>query len=337
MVARRPLALVAASSVAVFALAACGGGAGASSDGEKVTLALVAYSTPQEAYEDIIKAFQETSDGENVEFTTSFGGSGDQSRAVEAGQPADVVAFSLEPDMTRLVKAGIVAEDWNSDEHKGMVTDSVVVIATREGNPKNLTDWDDLTQDGVEVITPNPFTSGGARWNVLAAYGAASDGGKDEDAGVDYLNALFANVPVQDDSARKALQTFSGGKGDAMLAYENEAIFANQNGQKLEYTVPDDTILIENPAAVTESSKNPEEAQAFLDFLRSEEAQKIFLENGYRPVNEDVAAEGDFPEPSGLFTIEDFGGWPDATEKFFNPDGSIMLDVERSIGVSVEN
>src|SRR5215213_2326689 len=243
--ARPPLALVAASSVAVFALAACGGGAdagsGTSSDAEKVTLALVAYSTPQEAYEQIIKAFQGTSDGENVEFTTSFGGSGDQSRAVEAGQPADVVAFSLEPDMTRLVKAGMVAEGWNSDEHKGMVTDSVVVITTREGNPKNLSDWDDLTKSGVEVITPNPFASGGARWNVMAAYGAASDVGEDEQAGVDYLNALFKNVPVQDDSARKSLQTFAGGKGDALLAYENEAIFAQQNDQKIDYTVPDET------------------------------------------------------------------------------------------------
>jgi sulfate/thiosulfate-binding protein len=304
LAARRPLRLLAAGSVAVFGLAACGSNTGASSDEEKVTLALVAYSTPQEAYEQII---------------------------------ADVVAFSLEPDMTRLVKAGIVADDWNSDEHKGMVTDSVVVIATREGNPKNLTDWDDLTQDGVEVITPNPFTSGGARWNVLAAYGAASDVGKDQAAGVKYLNDLFKNVPVQDDSARKALQTFAGGKGDAMLAYENEAIFAQQNGQKIDYTVPDDTILIENPVAVTKSSKHAEQAQAFLDYLRSDDAQKIFMDNGYRPVNEDVAAEGDFPDPSGLFTIADLGGWSEATDKFFNTDGSIMLDVERSIGVSVEN
>jgi sulfate/thiosulfate transport system substrate-binding protein len=327
---------LAAGSVAVFGLAACGSNAGGSSDEEKVTLALVAYSTPQEAYEQIIKAYQGTSDGENVEFTTSFGGSGDQSRAVEAGQPADVVAFSLEPDMTRLVKAGLVADDWNSDEHKGMVTDSVVVIATREGNPKDLTDWDDLTQDGVEVITPNPFTSGGARWNVLAAYGAASDVGKDEAAGVKYLNDLFKNVPVQDDSARKALGTFTGGKGDAMLAYENEAIFAQQNDQELDYTVPDETILIENPVAVTKTSKHAEEAQAFLDFLWSDEAQKIFLDNGYRPVVEGVAADDDFPQPSGLYTIDDFGGWTDVIEKFFNTDGSVMLDVERSIGVSVE-
>ena len=335
MRARRPLAWAAAGSVAVLGLAACGGDAGGSS--EKVTLALVAYSTPQEAYEQIIQAFQETPEGENIEFTTSFGGSGDQSRAVESGLPADIVAFSLEPDMTRVVKAGIVAEDWNADEHDGMVTDSVVVIATREGNPKNLTSWESLTAPGVEVITPNPFTSGGARWNVLAAYGAASDVGADQAAGVAYLNALFANVPVQDDSARKSLQTFAGGKGDAILAYENEAIFANQNGQELEYTVPDETILIENPVAVTETSEHPDEAQAFLDFLRSEDAQRIFLENGYRPVNEDVAAEGDFPEPSGLFTIADLGGWPEVTDQFFNTDGSIMLDVERSIGVSVEN
>jgi sulfate/thiosulfate-binding protein len=331
----RPLAMAAAGSVAVFGLAACGGDAGGSSD--KVTLALVAYSTPQEAYEQIIQAFQETPEGENIEFTTSFGGSGDQSRAVESGLPADIVAFSLEPDMTRVVNAGIVAEDWNADEHAGMVTDSVVVIATREGNPKNLTSWESLTAPGVEVITPNPFTSGGARWNVLAAYGAASDVGADQAAGVAYLNALFANVPVQDDSARKSLQTFAGGKGDAILAYENEAIFANQNGQELEYTVPDETILIENPVAVTETSEHPDEAQAFLDFLRSEDAQQIFLENGYRPVNEDVAAEGDFPEPSGLFTIADLGGWPEVADQFFNTDGSIMLDVERSIGVSVEN
>jgi sulfate/thiosulfate-binding protein len=332
---RPSLGVVAAGSIATLMLTACGGEA--SSSTEKVTLALVAYSTPQEAYEQIIAAYQETPDGENVEFTTSFGGSGDQSRAVESGLPADIVAFSLEPDMTRVVKAGIVAEDWNSDEHAGMVTDSVVVIATREGNPKNLTDWDDLTQPGVEVITPNPFTSGGARWNVLAAYGAASDVGANHEAGVAYLNDLFKNVPVQDDSARKSLQTFSGGKGDAILAYENEAIFANQKGQKLEYTVPDETILIENPVAVTESSKHPEEAQAFLDYLRSEEAQRIFLENGYRPVNEDVAAEGDFPTPNGLFTIADLGGWTDVTDQFFNTDGSIMLDVERSIGVAVEN
>jgi accessory colonization factor AcfC len=196
-----------------------------------VQLSLVAYSTPQEAYEQIIKAFPQTPEGRNVTFTKSFGASGNQSRAVEAGLRADVVAFSLEPDMTRLVKAKIVAADWDSGEHAGMAARSVVVIGTRKGNPKGLRTWTDLTEPDVEVITPNPFTSGGARGNVMAAYGAASREGADKQAGVDYLNALFANVPVQDDSARKSLQTFSGGKGDALLAYENESIFAQQPAQ----------------------------------------------------------------------------------------------------------
>jgi sulfate transport system substrate-binding protein len=295
----------------------------------------VAYSTPQDAYKAIIKEFQKTEAGKNVEFTESYGSSGEQSRAVEAGLPADIVAFSLEPDMTRLVKAKIVAEDWNAYADKGNVTDSVVVIATRKGNPKGLKSWDDLTKPGVEVITPNPFTSGGARWNVMAAYGAASDKGANEDAGVSYLDALFKNVPVQDDSARKSLATFTSGKGDALIAYENEAIFAQQKGQPIDYVIPDETILIENPVAVPKTSKHPEQAKAFLDFLHSEEAQQIFADNGYRPVVDGVVA-GKFPTPSGLFTINDFGGWKDVMAKFFDPKGSIMATVERKLGVSVE-
>src|SRR5262249_55563624 len=183
-------------------LAGCGGAASGSS-GQKVQLSLVASSTPQQAYEQIIQAFQRTPQGRNVTFTKSFGGSGDQSRAVAAGLPADIVAFSLQPDMTRLVKAKIVAEDWDKGRDKGMITDSVVVIGVRKGNPKGIRTWEDLVKPGVEVITPNPFTSGGARWNVLAAYGAASGKGTAGQAGVDYLNRLFTNVPVQDDSARK--------------------------------------------------------------------------------------------------------------------------------------
>jgi sulfate transport system substrate-binding protein len=295
----------------------------------------VAYSTPQKAYEDLIKAYQATPEGSNVEFTKSFGGSGDQSRAVEAGLAADIVAFSLEPDMTRLVKAKLVAEDWNTDAAKGMITDSVVVLAVRKGNPKHIKDWEDLTKPGVEVITPNPFTSGGARWNVLAAYGAISKVDKDRPAGVEYLHALFKNVPVQDESARKALQTFTSGKGDAMIAYENEAIFAQQAGQKLDYVVPDDTILIENPVAVTKNSKHPAEAKAFLDFLHTPAAQAIFVKNGYRPVIEGVPG-ADFPKPPGLFAIKDLGGWKKANKEFFDPNTGIMADVEKSIGVSVK-
>jgi len=337
--------------VAALAMAACGddgspaaannstaGTAAAGSAGAELPaakLSLVAYSTPQEAYEKIITAFNATPAGKNITFSKSFGASGDQSRAVASGLDADYVAFSLEPDVTRLVKANLVAEDWNKDANAGNVTDSVVVLVVRKGNPKNIKGWADLTQPGIEVITPNPFTSGGARWNVMAAYGQVIKGGGTEADGVAYLKSLFANVPVQDDSARKALQTFTSGKGDVMLAYENEAIFAQQKGQDIDYVVPDSTILIENPAAITSTTKNPEQAKAFLDFVRSPQAQQIFAENGYRPVVSDVESPYDFPTPTGLFTIADLGGWTDVTAKFFDPKGSIMSDVEAGIGVSV--
>src|SRR5215216_1671059 len=309
-------------------VAGCGGG-----DSEE--LSLVAYSTPQEAYEQIIKDFQATDAGDGIEISESYGGSGDQSRAVEGGLAADVVAFSLEPDMNRLVEADMVAEDWNSGPEKGMITESVVVWVVRKDNPLGIDSWDDLTQDGVEVVTPNPFTSGGARWNVMAAYGAQIEQGKSEDEAKQYLADLFDNVVVQDDSARKSLQTFSGGKGDVLLAYENEAIFAQQQGEDLEYIVPDETMLIENPVAVTSTSEKPEKAQAFLDYLRTEEAQAAFVENSYRPTREGVPGADEFPTPPGLFDISEFGGWSDVSKDFFNPEGSIMADIEQGIGVSL--
>jgi sulfate/thiosulfate-binding protein len=330
---RKIRAVVMAGLVLVLAVSGCGGGDAGAASGGKVQLALVAYSTPQKAYEDIIKAYQQTPDGRNVTFTKSFGGSGDQSRAVESGLAADIVAFSLEPDMTRLVKSGQVAADWNTGPTKGMVTDSVVVLATRKGNPSGIKDWADLTRPGIEVITPNPFTSGGARWNVLAGYGAASNKGANKQAGIDYLKALFTNVPVQDDSARKSLQTFSGGKGTAMIAYENEAIFARQSKQPIDYVVPPATILIENPVAVTKTSKHAAEAKKFLDFLYSAKAQQIFVNNGYRPVTKD-GVTANFPTPPGLFTITDLGGWSTVNKEFFDPQASVMADIERSLGVS---
>ena len=296
-------------------------------------LSLVAYSTPQAAYDKIIKAFQATPPGKNITFTESFGASGDQSRAVESGLPADVVAFSLAPDMTRLVKDGIVGADWNTGQYKGMVTDSVVALVTRKGNPKHITTWADLTKPGVQVITPNPFTSGGARWNVMAAYGAASNKGTDDAAGVAYLDALFHNVAVQDSSARAQLQTFVGGKGDVMIDYENDAIFAQQHAQAVDYVDPDQTILIENPVAVTAKSAHPAQARAFVDFLYSDTAQKIFADNGYRPVVSGDATAGQFPTPSGLFTIADLGGWTAVSTKFFDPTSSVMATIENKLGV----
>ena len=334
---RRHFAAVAAATAGALLLAACGSsssGGAAGGSGEKVQLALVAYSTPQAAYAKIIKAFQATDAGKNVTFTQSYGASGDQSRAVVSGLNADVVNFALEPDITRLVKANLVASDWNAGADKGMVTKSVVVIGVRKGNPKGIKTWSDLTAPGVQVITANPFTSGGARWNVMAAYGAASDKGASKQAGVDYLNSLFKNVPVQDDSARKALQTFTGGKGDAFLSYENEAIFAQANGQDIDYVVPDKTILIENPAAVTSTTKHPVQAKAFLDFLHTPAAQQIFADAGYRPVLAGIA-DGKFPTPAGLFTIADLGGWTDVTKTFFDTTNGVMAGVEKSIGVTV--
>jgi sulfate/thiosulfate-binding protein len=330
------LAAVAALALGMSTLAACGSGDDSDTgSGAKVDLALVAYSTPQPAYEKIIKAFQATPEGKNVTFTQSYGASGDQSRAVEAGLKADIVTFSLEPDMTRLVKAGLVAEDWNTDATKGFVTDSVVVIATRKGNPKALKGWDDLIKPGVQVITPNPFTSGSAKWNLLAGYGATSGKGTDQATGLAYLTALLKNVPVQDDSARKATQTFTSGKGDALLSYENEAIFAQQNHQPIDYVIPDATILIENPVAITKNTAHATEAKAFLTFLHSAAAQKIYVDNGYRPTLTGVPGADKFPTPAQLFTITDLGGWSKVNKDFFDASTGLVADIERSLGVSL--
>jgi sulfate/thiosulfate-binding protein len=298
---------------------------------------LVGYSTPREAYAQAIEAFQSTDEGAGIEFETSFGASGDQSRAVAAGLAADYVAFSLEPDITRLVDAGIVAPEWNSDEYQGNVTDSVVVFAVRPGNPKAIQTWDDLIKEGVQVITPNPILSGGARWNILAAYGAKLlKEGKTEDEAVQYLRDLFSHVTVQDKSARDALQTFISGQGDVLLAYENEAITAGLAQQPVEYVVPKDTILIENPAAVTLNGDAVAPAAAFHQFALSPEGQSIFANLGYRPVLPDVAPTNPqvtFPTPEQLFTIADLGGWPDVGTRFFDKDNGIVAGIERDLGV----
>ena len=335
---RRRLVPVALLLLTTLVLAACGSSSKTPADGSSgkssVTLSLVAYSTPQTALDAIIKEFNKTDAGSNVKFQESYGASGDQSRAIVDGLAADVVNFSLEPDMTRLVDANLVAKNWASGPTKGILTNSVVVFTVRKGNPKNIKTWDDLIKPGIEVITPNPFTSGGARWNIMAAYGAQIKQGKTPAEAEEYLKALFKNVPVQDDSARKALQTFTGGKGDVLLGYENEAIFAQQKEQAIDYVIPDQTILIESPAAVTSTSKHPTEAKAFLDYLYTPEAQRIFADNGYRPVIDGVAKADEFKTPKVLFTIADFGGWDAVMKKFFDPDNGIMAGVEKGIGVS---
>jgi sulfate/thiosulfate-binding protein len=331
------LVVLAAAAVAGGGGAADGPGeaAAASGSGDKGTLSLVAYSTPQVVYDELIPAFGETPKGEGVGFKTSFGASGDQARAVEAGQEADVVTFSTEPDMTRLVDAGLVDPGWKAGPNKGLVTTSVVSFVVREGNPKNIHSWEDLLEPGVEVLTPNPFSSGAAKWNLLAGYGHASDGGKDPQAGLDYVRELITDhVKVQDKSGREALQNFIGGNGDVLLSYEYEAITANKNGEKLEYVIPDDTIKINIDIATTKDA--PAAAKSFLDYVLSEPGQQKFADWGYRPVNEDVRAanKDKFPDPPGLFTIEDLGGWDKVNADLFDIEGGAIAKIEEDAGVS---
>jgi sulfate transport system substrate-binding protein len=312
---------------ATAGIAACGGSASASGG-----IDLVAYSTPQQVYEDSLEpAFKDTSDGKDVDFSNSFGASGDQSRAVESGQPADVVEFSLEPDMQRLVDAGIVSADWNQNQYKGIVTDSVVTLMVRPGNPKHITTFDDLARDDVDVIDPNPATSGGARWNIMAIYGSQIAEGKSPAEAQDFVKQVLANTSVQDSSARDSLNTFSSGKGDVLVGYENDAIQAKQDGIDLEYVTPASTILIENPIAVTKDA--PSEAQSFVDFLYTDKGQQDFADAGYRPVVKSVADKNasKFPVPSGLFTIDKFGGWSNVADPFFGDNGWV-IQAEKELG-----
>jgi sulfate transport system substrate-binding protein len=318
---------------AVPAIAACGSAATGSGGGGG-NLNLVAYSTPKEAYAALIPAFNKTPEGKGVSFTQSYGPSGDQARAVESGLPADVVALSLAPDVNKLVDAKKVAAGWDSGPEHGFVTNSVVVFAVRKGNPKNIKTWDDLIRPGIQVIEPNPFASGGARWNVMAGYGAQLEQGKSPAQGEEYLNKLFHNVPVQDKSARDAMTTFTSGKGDVLLAYENEAIAARQAGQDIDYVVPDQTILIQNPIAVTSTSKDPAKAKGFISFLRSKAGQQIFQSKGYRPIDESLVDKSKFPTPPKLFTIDKLGGWSSVNDKFFDPDTGVVAKIEKDLGVS---
>jgi sulfate/thiosulfate-binding protein len=320
--------------MALLGLALLAGSAAGASKG--TTVDLVAYSTPKDAYGKIISAFQKTSAGNGVGFTQSYGASGDQARAVAAGQPADVVNLSLDPDVGLLVRKGIVPKSWKRNAHRGIVNDSVVVFVVRDGNPKHIKGWGDLVKPGVEVITPNPFTSGGARWNVTAAYGALRRQGKSDRQAIRYLSKLFHHVPVQPDSARQALQVFAQGKGDALLTYENEAIYAGKKGVHTEYHIPKATLLIETPVALTKTGLAKSAAKAFYKYLWSSTAQKAFADQGYRPVVKSAARGYHFYKPPGLFTISTkklgLSGWPKVNRRFFDPNNGVMAKIERALG-----
>ena len=319
-------------------VAACGGSSdtsgGSSSSGKSnVTLNLVAYSTPKHAYDDLTAAFAKTAAGKGVGFAESFGPSGSQSRAVASGQPADVVAFSTTPDITRLVKAGLVSANWDANPYKGIVSDSTVVLVVRKGNPKHITGWDDLVKPGVSVITPNPSTSGSARWNIMAAYGAELKEGKSPSQALAFVKTLIEkHVSVEDTSGSTALQTFLSGKGDVLISYESEAISAVKAGDAVQYIIPKQTILIQTPIAVT--TKAPKQAKTFVNWLWSTAAQTIWAEKGYRPVVPSVAAKfaSKYPTPPQLFTINSLGGWTAVTSKFFAPSTGLITKIEQAAG-----
>ena len=300
------------------------------------TLILGAYTTPREAYGKLIPIFQQQwkeKTGQDIAFEESYLGSGAQSRAIVEGFEADVAALSLEADINRIEKAGLVTHDWKASPTKGMVSDSVVVFAVRPGNPKGLKDWADLAKPGVQILTPNPKTSGGAMWNILALYGAAKRGfvegvpANDDAAAAEFLTSVFKNVTVMDKGARESITNFEKGVGDVAITYENEVLVGKQGGQDYEMVIPRSTILIENPIAVVDSYAEKhgtrEAADAFVAFLLSKEAQEIFAQFGLRSVDPEVAnATADqYPPVTDLFTIEEFGGWTEATPKYFGDDG----------------
>jgi sulfate transport system substrate-binding protein len=327
---KRTVAIALSLIAVTLGLAACGSSGG----GGGKHLALVAYSTPQGVFEKLIPAFQATAEGKGVSFSQSFGPSGEQSRSVANGLHADVVNFSLAPDVERLVKAGLVSPTWNQNATHGFLTNSVAVIIVRKGNPKHITGWSDLVKPGVQVLTPNPFTSGGARWNVMAAYGAQLKEGKTPAQAQTYLTALFHNVVSQDSSARNSLQTFLAGRGDALIDYEDEAIADQKKGAAIEYVIPQDTILIQNPVAVLGSGASSATAKSFVDYMLSPAGQAIWAAEGYRPVISGVPGADKFPTPPGLFTIDSLGGWKTVTKQFFEPETGIVTKIEQSLGVS---
>jgi sulfate transport system substrate-binding protein len=333
----KALAILASTFAVVMASLAigCGGGdnagtAGASGGGK---LDVVGYSTPESVYEEALEpGFEATPAGADVGFSNSFGASGDQSRAVEAGQPASIVHFSQGGDMTRLVEAGIVSKSWDKQKYNGIAEDSVVAIVTRKGNPEGIESFDDLLSKDVEVITPNPFSSGSARWNIMALFGSQLHAGKSEAQALDSVKQLLEKTVVQPGSGRDALAAFTQGEGDVLLSYENEAINAQEEGEDVEYVIPPSTILIETPIAVTKEAHPA--AQDFLDYIWSDAGQRLWAENGYRPVNPKLVDPKQFPTPADLFKIAEFGGWDKVNEEFFDDETGKVAQIEKELGVS---
>lgn len=316
----------------------CGGSSGSSSSSSSAggaKLDVVGYSTPESVYAEVLEpAFEQTQAGKGVSFSNSFGASGDQSRAVAAGQPAAVVHFSQAGDMERLVEEGeLVSKDWDKQPYGGIATDSVVVIMVRKGNPDNIKSFKDLESGNVGVVTPNPFSSGSARWNIMAVYGSAIEEGDTPDQALEAVKTVLEETVAQPGSGRDAFSAFSQGEGDVLLTYENEAIKAEKEGEEVEYVIPPSTIQIETPIAVTTEAPEPA-AEDFLKFLWSDEGQELWAENGYRPVNPKLVDPAQFPTPATLFKIAKFGGWGKVNDEFFDEETGSVAKIENELGVS---
>jgi sulfate transport system substrate-binding protein len=343
---KRKQQLGALLAVAALGAAACGGNAsgeqtaaGECETPEQPVLTFAAYSTPREVYGKIISAFQEKwkaeHDDQSVIFQESYGGSTTQSQNVVNGFEADVVALSLGPDVDVIKDAGLITHDWEAEADGGMVSTSVAVFDVRPGNPEGLEDWDDLARDDIEVLTPDPASSGGARWNIVGAYGAAMRGyaGAAEDdtaAAQELLKGIFSNVTVMDKSARDSIKNFEAGNGDVAITYENEIRTAQKAGLEDEMVIPPSTILIENPVAVVDENVDKhcvrEVAEAFVDFLHTPDAKELYTTVGFlRPTDLKAAQKGDpendFPPVEDLFTVEDLGGWEALNTDVFGEDG----------------
>jgi sulfate/thiosulfate transport system substrate-binding protein len=338
---RRSLVLGAALALTVGVVAACHPGAsdvvgGGGLANAHTSITLVAYSVPEPGWSKVIPAFNASEEGKSVQVITSYGASGDQSRGVVDGKPADVVNFSVEPDITRLVKAGKVSKEWNTDATKGIPFGSVVTLVVRKGNPKNIRDWDDLLRPGVEVITPSPLSSGSAKWNLLAPYAVKSQGGSNNQAGVDFVSRLVReHVKLRPGSGREATDVFVQGSGDVLISYENEAIATERKGKPVEHINPPQTFKIENPVAVVTTSPHLAAATAFKNFQYTAGAQKVWAQAGFRPVDPAVAADfrDQFPVPAKLWTIAELGGWGTVDPQLFDKSaGSITKIYTQATG-----
>ena len=320
------------------ALAALAAAAGATASSKGTSISLIAYSTPKPVMAKIIQAWQKTPDGSGVSFTQSYGPSTTQAKAVAAGLPADLVFLSTGDDVNLLVDAGLVNSSWNRQSYDGIGANTVVVFAVRDGNPKHIKGWADLVKPGVQVVTPNPFSSGSAKWNILAAYGAERRLGKTDKQATAYVQKLFTHVVSQDSSGANATNTFLSGKGDVLLTYESEAINANLQGKNIQYVIPRQTMLIQLPIAVLKGSKNADTVNKFIRYVKSQPAQELFVQYGFRPVNPTVAKEPaslkKFPTRPGLFKVDDkyIGGWRNADKVWFASSNGRMVKIEQAVG-----